>query len=142
MGNRSTDEEAKELGGPGLVHAAAHIAEPGIHAGGIHRLGGRPGNGAVIEVLPFIVFHVVGAAGGIIIRIAPPVAKVVIAIAAVAMAVPVIATIPPRLPSVKGSVVARAIERRRRRRASTLMHRECMGREYARGQRAIDTDTF
>ena len=27
-------------------------------------------------------------------------------------------------------------------RLSTRMHRECMGREYARGQRAIDTDTF
>ncbi len=111
------DEEAKELGGPGLVHPAAHTVEPRIHAGGIHRLGGRPGNGAGIEVLPLIVIHVVGAAGGIRVRIAP-VAKVVIAIAAVAHAVPVTGIICPRLPSVKGSVVARGIERRRRRRAA------------------------
>jgi hypothetical protein len=27
-------------------------------------------------------------------------------------------------------------------RLSTRMHRECMGREYARGQRDTDTDTF
>jgi hypothetical protein len=114
------EEAAKELGGPGLVHTAAHIAEPRIHAGGIHRLGGRPGNGAGIKcfkVMPLIVIHVVGLAGGIVERTAP-VCKVAIAIAAVAVTVPVTPTVPPRLPSVKGSVVARGIERRRRRRAA------------------------
>ena len=36
-----------------------------------------------------------------------------------------------------GAVYSRADSR-----LSTRMHRECMGREYARGQKAIDTDTF
>ena len=120
-GIRSTGEEAKELGGPGLVHTASDVAEPRVDARRIHRLGGVPGRRAVVEVRPLVVICVVPTAGGFVPLRTGPEAQVPVGVAATVMAIvsfTSVIVVSAVLPTIDGVVVACGIKVRSRGRAS------------------------